>query len=699
MKKIISAFVLCFVVQNWAIAQSPTVQDCLGAIPICQNQYTESSIHYGDGNYHTEINDNISCLDEEYYSVWYTFTAQTTGYFRFSITPNTYSNDYDWAVFNLTNANCSEINSNASLCVSCNSYGDYDGNNGSTGANSTLGYGNSNGPGTDNGPAWNSDIPVTAGNTYAMLICNWSQSTSGYSLNFNGSSAVIYDNVSPHILPINSPLCGDSSVLFQFSENVICSSVNLSDFQLLGPTGNIPIASVIGSACAAGGTQERYFKLRINHSLQKGTYKLILAGPVNDLCGNTSVVDTLQFLVSGIHFQTSATPAICNPNGTASCFVINGQSPYVYHWSNGQSGSPINGLTPGTYSVTVSDHHGCVDSAAVVVPGGSGTAQVSLEKHDLDCFEDQSGWIKVHPMVGLAPFSFVWSNGTTDSIANHLSAGFYTVTVSDHYGCSTNDSITLKQNPPFTAVIDSVRNETCFYADGAVYIHAEGGVPLYHYLWSESSAADVPFLENRHAGSYSVTVKDSANCALVLTADIQGQPYPTADFMAMPSISFLAHANLHFVNQSQNYTTFSWSFADGAFSDEDSPWHTYTELGHFPVMLVVSSNNLCVDTVVKYVDIVEDFFIYIPNSFTPDNDGLNELFGPVISGAKDTGYLLEIYSRWGELLFKTDKIDQYWDGTYPSFQRCQNGVYTYVIEATDLCNIRHKFIGQITIVK
>jgi gliding motility-associated-like protein len=699
MRKIIGVGFIILGLQSWVFAQTPTVQDCLGAIPICQNQYSESTIHYGDGNYNSEINDNISCLDQEYYSVWYTFTAQTSGYFRFSITPNTYSNDYDWAVFNLTNANCSEIYTNPSLCVSCNSYGDYDGNNGSTGANSSLGYGSSNGPGTENGPAWNSDIPVAAGNTYVMLICNWSQSTSGYSLNFDGSTAVIYDNVPPHILPINSPLCGDSSVIFQFSENVICSSVNLSDFQLVGPGGTIPVASVFGAACASGGTQERYFKLRTNHSLQKGTYKLILSGPVNDLCGNTSVPDTLQFIVSGIHFQTSATPSICNPNGTATCAIINGQSPYTYHWSNGQTVSPATGLLPGTYSVTISDTHGCVDSSSVVVPGGSGTAQVTLEKHDLDCYEDLSGWIKVHPTVGTPPFTFVWSNGTTDSIASHLSAGSYTVTVYDHYGCSTRDSVALTQNPPFTAAIDSVRNETCFYADGAIYVHAEGGVPQYHYLWSESSASDLPFLENRHAGSYTVTVKDSANCAQVLTADIQGQPYPTADFMALPMISFLAQANIRFVNQSQNSTTYSWAFADGTLSDEESPWHRYTELGHFPVMLVVSSNKQCVDTVIKYVDIVEDFSIYIPNAFTPDNDGQNEWFGPVILGAKDTGYRFEIFSRWGEPIFKTEKIDQYWDGSYLNQQRCPNGVYTYMIEAVDLCNIRHKYIGQISIVK
>ncbi len=690
---------LFIILQNCAIAQPPTVQDCLGAIPICQNQYSESTIHYGDGNYHSEINDAISCLDEEYYSVWYTFTAQTSGYFRFSITPNTYSNDYDWAVFNLTNANCSEIYTNASLCVSCNSYGDYSGSNGSTGANSTLGYGNSNGPGTDNGPAWNSDIPVVAGNTYAMLICNWSQSSSGYSLNFNGSSAAIFDNVPPHVLPINNPLCGDSSVLIQFSEYVMCNSVSLSDFQLTGPDGNIPLISVTGSACASGGTQERFFRIRANQSLQKGSYELILAGSVNDLCGNAAAPDTLPFTITGITLQVSSTPAICNPNGTATCTVINGQSPFNYQWSNGQSGSPINGLNEGTYYVTVTDHLGCVDSASVSISTGSGAIQSTLEKHDIDCFGDESGWIKAHTASGTPPFSFIWSNGTTDSIANHLSAGAYSVTVSDNYGCSTVGSVELFQNPPFSAFIDSVRDEKCSYADGAVFIHGDGGVPPYHYQWSTPSATNAPYLQNIHAGNYSVTVYDAVNCAQTLSADVLGEPYPVADFSTIPTTAFLEQANFHFINQSQAYTTASWNFADGTSSVDDSPWHRYSTLGHFPVMLVVSSGNLCVDTVIKYVNVVEDFFIYIPNTFTPNSDEHNDLFGPVISGGSEKDYLLEIYSRWGEPIFKTNKIDRFWDGYVSGNILCQSGSFVYHIKVKDLCDIEHEYIGYVLLLR
>lgn len=698
MKRILClAFLLTL--QNWAIAQTPTVQDCLGAIPICQNQYSESTIHYGDGNYHSEINDNISCLDVEYYSVWYTFTAQTSGYFRFSITPNTYSNDYDWAVFNITNANCSEIFTNPSLCVSCNSYGDFDGSNGSTGANSNQGYGNSNGPGTDNGPPWNSDIPVTAGNTYAMLICNWSQSSSGYSLNFNGSTAAIFDNVPPHILPVNNPMCGDSAVLIQFSEYVMCNSVSLSDFKLIGPNNaNIPLTSLYGQACASGGNQERYFKLRSNQSLQKGNYQLILCGSVNDLCGNTSVPDTLQFAVAGINFQTSSTAATCTPNGTATCGVINGQIPYNYHWSNGQTGSPINGLNPGTYSVTVTDHRGCVDSTAVVVPVGSGNIQIALEKHDLACFEDQSGWIKVNPISGQPPFVYTWSNGTAEYLAEHLSVGTYLVTVSDFYGCSTMDSISLVQNPKFSFLLDSTRNETCFYADGAIYTHAEGGVPPYQYQWNSSMAVN-PYLENIHAGNYSIVAHDTAGCSQMLTINILGQPYPIANFSAVPPIAFLDRANIRFQNQSQDFSSSWWDFADGDFSDVQSPFHKYTTLGHYPVMLVVSSDNSCVDTVIKYVDIVEDFNIYIPNSFTPDSDGTNDLFGPVIQGGSNKDYRMVIYSRWGELLFSTHNINQFWNGSSLANAVCQNGVYVYYIEVTDLCNIRHEYVGNDSIIR
>ncbi len=126
--------ILVFLVINIpAKAQVPTVQDCGAAIPICQNVYTTNASYFGMGNYPNEVNlNNCLYLGGEANSVWYTFTVQTSGNFSFVLTPNTSNDDYDWGVFNMTNANCSEIPSNGNLLVSCNASG----NTGQTGISS-----------------------------------------------------------------------------------------------------------------------------------------------------------------------------------------------------------------------------------------------------------------------------------------------------------------------------------------------------------------------------------------------------------------------------------------------------------------------------------------------------------------------------------------------------------------------------------
>ncbi len=697
--KLLFFFIALFAFSSYG--QTPTVQDCLGAIPICQNQYSQTSAYPGDGNYDSEINENISCLDNEYYSVWYIFTAQTTGYFRFAITPNTMSDDYDWAVFNITNATCADIQTNSSLCVSCNSFGDLFGGNGSTGASSANGGSdNWNGPGDQNGPPWNADIPVTAGSTYAMLICNWSQSTSGYSLNFNGSSATIFDNVPPTLLNVQQSLCGDTSILFQFSEYVMCNSVQYSDFKILDPNGVvIPVVSVVGPACAAGGAQERYFKAYTNYHFQRGDYKLILCGPVNDLCGNTNSSDTILFGINGIDFQTSSTVATCSPNGTATCIAVNGQAPYSYSWTNGGSTSVITGLVPNTYYVRVSDSHGCVDSTFVVVQAGVGNITANLLKHDINCYGTQSGEIEVELTSGLPPYTFQWSNGMGGSNIENLQAGHYAVTITDAYGCSTTDSIEIMERPPFTFILDSVQNEVCSYRNGAIYTHTDGGVSPYRFDWSHNDTLNLAFAESLHGGTYIVSVFDSLNCMQTLNVVVEGQPYPIADFYALPYRSFLDRATINFVNNSQSFSSSFWEFGDNSSSFDLNPSHQYLSLGHFPVMLVVQSENLCFDTLVKYVDIVEDFFFYIPNAFTPNEDGLNDSFGPVFLGVSANDYVFEVYDRWGGIVFVTNDIHTKWNGKTSSGEYFPLGVYHYRIVVMDLCENPHYFMGNFSIIK
>ena len=101
---------------------SPTVQDCPAAISICQNVYSQAIAYGGTGNIPSEIDTAISCLkDGEIADVWYTFTVQNSGFLNFIITPNTITEDYDWAVYNLTNATCADIKTGLIIIIFLNS--------------------------------------------------------------------------------------------------------------------------------------------------------------------------------------------------------------------------------------------------------------------------------------------------------------------------------------------------------------------------------------------------------------------------------------------------------------------------------------------------------------------------------------------------------------------------------------------------
>ncbi len=201
----------------------PTVQDCLGAVPLCTSTYSTTNSYVGTGNYPNEIPTTGGCpgncmMSGERNDVWYTFTPTTSGTTSFNITPVQSSDDYDWAVYDITNYNCNQIYSNpSSVQISCNWSADA----GTTGANG--GSGLTCGGASDVND--NALLNVTTGHTYVVNVSNYSSTQYGYSINFGGTAS-IFDNVRPYIESIiYPPVCGSSTLTLQFSERLWCGSV------------------------------------------------------------------------------------------------------------------------------------------------------------------------------------------------------------------------------------------------------------------------------------------------------------------------------------------------------------------------------------------------------------------------------------------------------------------------------------------
>ena len=161
-------FIVMIFLPGWVSAQVPTFQDCLGATPVCLNSYSTANIITGTGNIPNEINPVNSCLlTGERNDAWYIITTSSAGNLNFSIIPNNAAHNYDWAIYNLTSAVCSDIFTNPALEISCN----YSSLPGTTGANGLAGAQN------------NAVIPVNAGQTYLLNVSGFSTiQQSGYTI-------------------------------------------------------------------------------------------------------------------------------------------------------------------------------------------------------------------------------------------------------------------------------------------------------------------------------------------------------------------------------------------------------------------------------------------------------------------------------------------------------------------------------------
>ena len=264
----------------------PTEQDCDGAIPVCQDTYSESNAYSGEGNITGEISGSISCMQGEKNDVWYIFTTQSAGNICFDITPNQMTDDYDWAVYNITNSPCSAIATDPSLQVSCN----WSSSAGITGPNG--------GSDTNDEPC----IPVNNGETYVVNVSQFSTSSNGYNIDFSASTADMWDNSPPVFSGVISPAQGATSLEFNFSENVDCSSIDDSDFTLTGPGGPYTLSGITGNICSLGGSYEDVFTANVSPALTvNGTYDLCLisgAGVISDVCGNQANPACYSFTIS-----------------------------------------------------------------------------------------------------------------------------------------------------------------------------------------------------------------------------------------------------------------------------------------------------------------------------------------------------------------------------------------------------------------
>ncbi len=143
----------------------------------------------------------------------------------------------------------------------------------------------------------------------------------------------------------------------------------------------------------------------------------------------------------------------------------------------------------------------------------------------------------------------------------------------------------------------------------------------------------------------------------------------------------------------------NWDFGDGSASAiNNPPPHSYADTGIYQITLITYSTNGCADTSYQTVIIEPDFMFYIPNAFTPNDDGINDSFSG--KGIFIRNYEMIIFDRWGNLIFFSDNINKPWDGkANHGTEIAQGEVYIYSIKVVDINAKNHTYKGIVTLVK
>jgi len=207
---------------------------------------------------------------------------------------------------------------------------------------------------------------------------------------------------------------------------------------------------------------------------------------------------------------------------------------YSYIWSNGDSLQSISGLCAGGYTVSIIDANGCMLGGTTTVQSDSNSASITI--NNVSCFGGNDGSISVSG-CGVAPFTYDWSNGVTTSNISSLTAGTFTVTITDANSVQNVQTISVTE-PVQLSVTVSPQDVTCnSVCDGVVYATPNGGAGGYSYAWSTGATASNVFSMDQFnlcAGTYAVTITDANGCSdvgfatvnepslLVVTATVTG---------------------------------------------------------------------------------------------------------------------------------------------------------------------------------
>jgi gliding motility-associated-like protein len=468
-----------------------------------------------------------------------------------------------------------------------------------------------------------------------------------------------------------------------------------------------------------------------------GTYPIqLITHSVNLGCADTLNDSITVFPMPTAGFSTTEVCIGTPSNFTDVSVVANTDTITTWAWDFGGGAAfsavqnPMrNFSTFGTYQVTlvVTTNHGCKDTVVhptIIHPKPNPqftTHNVCLG--DVASFTDGSTIPSNTTNDGLAAWVWVFGDSSAtnnNQHPNHLYArtGKDTIqlkVISD-FGCvdSINHPIVINPNP----VVAFIANDTlgceplCISLQDQSQIES-GSNSGWSWNFGDNSATQSGNQVNHCYHNDSVTAPNDYTITLTVSSDsgcvstvtktnyITVYPLPHAAFAADPMSTTIANPVISVMNLSIGASSWVWNWGgtgDTNITIQSPLPHTYPDTGSYTITLLTSTQYQCLDSTQQTITIAPDFMFYIPNSFSPNDDGINDTF--IGKGIFVKEYEMSIFDRWGNLIYKTDSIDKPWDGkANMGNQLAQEDVYVYVVKITNFKLEKHNFRGTVTLIR
>ncbi len=467
---------------------------------------------------------------------------------------------------------------------------------------------------------------------------------------------------------------------------------------------------------------------------QTTTYTITTLDP----CSNVTDSDTITIYISTPPSSGTIMPTLPSNDmilciGDTMNITIFGSGSSTFQWqssTNGVTFNNISGATDSTilvgpltqstqFRVLISSPLGCPAISSIgtitVVP-----APIITITQDTSLCLGQS--IQLFASGGTT-YNWTPNNGTLSSqtsstpICSTNVSQTYNVTVTNQFGCSAQDSVTITINGlPTVSGVGLLAD--CGKDNGRVRVTNIGGNGAPPYIFSLNGIAfqSDSIFTGLPIGAYTITIEDGNGCqAQSAPIGVSEQIITNASFTANGETTIttgLAPFDVVVLNNSTNATNFVWNFGNGQSGNSpgvgQSTTITYGDFGEYEIILIAyDTEPRCADTVSVKVKVDGKSALIMPNIFSPNGDGKNDLFAPIPYDKEDrkdgsrniTEYTLQIFDRWGKLVFESNDINAGWDGKRKGGAQASDGVYYWIVNATGIDNQSYTLKGNVTLIR